>query len=51
MPLMFWLTGASSWYALEFRTGRRYLKERILRLFIPLVFGIIIIVPPQGYLA
>lgn len=51
MPLMFWLAGASSWYALEFRTSGRYLKERMQRLFIPLIFGTIIIVPPQGYLA
>jgi glucans biosynthesis protein C len=51
MPLMFWLAGTSSWYALEFRTGDRYLKERIHRLLVPLIFGIIIIVPPQGYLA
>jgi glucans biosynthesis protein C len=51
MPIMFWLAGSSSWYALEFRTGGRYLKERIQRLLVPLIFGIIIIVPPQGYLA
>lgn len=51
MPLMFWLAGASSWYALDYRTGIEYVKERISRLFVPLVFGIILIVPPQGYLA
>lgn len=51
MPLMFWLAGASSWYALEFRNGLQYVKERLNRLFIPLLFGVFIIVPPQGYLA
>jgi len=51
MPLMFWLAGSSSWHALEFRTGFAYIKERISRLFIPLVFGLAFIVPPQGFLA
>lgn len=51
MPVMFWLAGSSSWYALEFRSGSRYLKERVRRLLIPLIFGVIVIVPPQGYLA
>lgn len=50
MALMFWLAGSSSWYALEIRSGLEYVKERISRLFIPLVFGILFIVPPQGYL-
>lgn len=35
MPLMFWLAGASSWYALESRNGLQYVKERMSRLFIP----------------
>lgn len=51
MPLMFWLAGASSWYALDSRDGLQYLKERMSRLLIPFLFGILIIVPPQGYLA
>jgi len=51
MPLMFWLSGASSWYALQSKNALQYVKERMSRLFIPLLFGILIIVPPQGYLA
>ncbi|MFZ5945812.1 MAG: acyltransferase family protein [Bacillota bacterium] len=51
MPLMFWLAGSASWYALESRTGYDYFKERINRLFVPLVFGLLFIVPPQGYLS
>ncbi|WP_425800766.1 acyltransferase [Desulfitobacterium sp. Sab5] len=51
MPLMFWLAGASSWYALDSRDGLQYVKERMSRLLIPFLFGILIIVPPQGYLA
>jgi glucan biosynthesis protein C len=46
MPLFFLLAGSSVWFAL---TGRQFALERVLRLFIPLIFGILIIVPPQVY--
>ena len=51
MPLLFLLAGLSSRYALEARTGTQYIKERFKRLFIPFLFGLFIIVPPQAYLA
>lgn len=51
MPLLFWLAGSSSWYALKKRTGRQYAGERVSRLLIPLLFGLLVIVPPQGYMA
>ncbi|MBS4201164.1 acyltransferase family protein [Bacillus sp. FJAT-49732] len=51
MPLLFWLAGSASWYALQKRSSSQYLKERYERLFIPLIFGVLIIVPPQGYFA
>ena len=51
MPLLFLLAGSASGYALEFRSGTAYLKERFKRLFIPLVFGVLVIVPPQAYIA
>lgn len=41
----------SSWYALEVRKGNEYLTERFRRLFVPLIFGLLIIVPPQGVIA
>ncbi len=46
MPLFFLLAGASTWFALNKRRPVVYLKERFLRLIVPLVFGTIIIVPP-----
>lgn len=49
MPLFFLLAGVSTWFALDFRSGRQYVKERFIRLFVPLVFGILVIVPPQIY--
>lgn len=51
MPLLFWLAGSSSWYALESRSLNEYVKERFSRLLIPFVFGLLVIVPPQGYYA
>ena len=49
MPLFFLLAGASVWFALSNRTPGGFTKERVLRLFVPLVFSILIIVPPQVY--
>ena len=50
MPLLFLLAGASTWFALGFRSGRQYTKERFIRLLIPFIFGLLVIVPPQSYL-
>lgn len=49
MPLLFLLAGAATWYALDFRSGREYARERLFRLGIPLAFGILAIIPPQIY--
>lgn len=49
MPLLFLLAGASTYFALAKRDGRGYLRERALRLLVPLAFGILVIVPPQGW--
>lgn len=49
MPLFFLLAGASTWFALNKRSTYAYIKERFMRLIIPLIFGIIIIVPPQTF--
>lgn len=49
MPLFFLLAGASTWLALKKRTTVVFVKERFLRLIVPLVFGIIVIVPPQTF--
>jgi len=50
MPLFFILAGASVWYALGNRTPGAFAKERVLRLLVPLIFGMLIVVPPQVYL-
>lgn len=51
MPLLFVLAGISTKYALEKRTAKEYLKERTLRLTVPLVAGILLLNPVQTFLA
>ena len=50
MPLIFLLSGSAAWFALSLRPERSFAKERVKRLFIPLVFGMAVIIPPQVYI-
>ena len=50
MPLLFVLAGASTWFALGFRSSGQYLKERFLRLLIPGIFGMVTLIPMMLYL-
>jgi glucan biosynthesis protein C len=49
MPLFFILAGASVWFSLGKRTPGQFINERVLRLLVPLAFGMLVIVPPQVY--
>ena len=49
MPLLFLLSGAGTWFALSFRSAGEYVQERFKRLFIPFLFGTVVLVPPQVY--
>jgi len=51
MPLLFVIAGAATWLALRRRSGVQYLGERVFRLIVPLLFGLVVLVPPQAYLA
>jgi glucan biosynthesis protein C len=51
MPLLFVVAGAASWLALRRRTAAHYLRERALRLLVPFLFGLVVLVPPQAYVA
>ena len=51
MPLLFVMAGISSYYALQKRTPREYTKERVFKLLIPLIAGILLVVPAQTYIA
>lgn len=39
MPVLFTVASMGSAYALQKRLGGAYLKERVLKLFVPLLFG------------
>ena len=47
MPILFVLAGMSARYALEKRTNREFMMQRIYKLLIPFVSGIIFLVPFQ----
>jgi peptidoglycan/LPS O-acetylase OafA/YrhL len=51
MPLLFALAGIATWYAFGHRSAGVYARERTRRLLVPLLFGIVVIVPPQPFLA
>ena len=47
MPLLFVISGMGIWYSLRSRTMKAFSWERVRRLLVPLVFGVLVIVPPQ----
>ena len=49
MPLFFLISGAATWYALERKTNGRYIADRAARLLVPLIFGMLVMCPPQLY--
>ncbi len=49
LPVLFVISGMGTYYALSRRTGGQFAKERFQRLFLPLVIGMLFIVPPQVY--
>ncbi|MBX3421136.1 MAG: acyltransferase family protein [Pirellulaceae bacterium] len=49
LPILFLISGMGTRMALSSRSPREFLGERTVRLFIPLVFGILVVVPPQVY--
>lgn len=50
MPLFMLLAGVAAWYSLERRTNRAFVRERLTRLLVPLVVGVLVLVPPQVWL-
>jgi len=49
MPLFFLLSGTATWYSLDRRGGIGYIRERITRLVVPLLFGTFAIIPFMVY--
>lgn len=50
LPILFMISGMGTYYALSKRTSGQFALERVKRLFIPLAFGMLLIVPPQVYI-
>lgn len=49
LSLLFFISGVGISFALKSRTVLSFVAERIRRLFIPIVFGMLVVVPPQVY--
>jgi len=51
MPIFFTISGASTYYALGFRSSIQFLKARTVRIMIPLLtVGIFVLSPPQDFI-
>lgn len=50
MPLLFFISGAVAYFMLQKRTAGQFIGLRFKRLFIPLLFGMLLIVPVQVYM-
>ena len=48
MFLIFLVSGAGTWYALRSRK-KAFVMDRIKRLLVPFIFGIVLIIPPQRF--
>ncbi len=51
MPLLFTLAGISSAYALQKRSTKDFAKERTCKLLVPLLVGLLIVIPAQTYIS
>jgi surface polysaccharide O-acyltransferase-like enzyme len=49
LPLLFFISGCGVYFSLRRRSFLEFSSERIRRLFIPVLFGIFVTVPPQIY--
>jgi len=50
MPMLFMISGAATYFALGIRSPAGYIRERLLRLFIPLTFGLATYIPFTIYI-
>lgn len=51
MPLFFMIAGASTVYSLGKRSNTRFIIERVRRLMIPFIIGMLTVIPVNGYYA
>ena len=51
MPLLFYVSGAATYFSLKKRKSGQYIKERFLKLLIPAISGLLLVIPPITYIA
>ncbi|GAB3195831.1 magnesium-transporting ATPase (P-type) [Pontibacter aydingkolensis] len=49
MSLIFLVSGVGVYFALGYRSAGSFAKDRLKRIFIPLLMGMLLVVPPQVY--
>lgn len=49
LAVLFFISGAAVRFAIEKKTLRRFLPDRITRLLVPLAFGMVVVCAPQTY--
>jgi glucan biosynthesis protein C len=49
MPVMMLVAGIAAWHSLERRTAKKFLRERLLRLGVPFLTGLVLVNPSQVY--
>jgi glucans biosynthesis protein C len=50
MPIFFAISGITTLHALGRRSSKEFIRERLMRLGIPLVFGVFVLTPPQVFI-
>jgi glucan biosynthesis protein C len=50
LPMLFLIAGAGAVTLLSFKNRTDFIKQRFMRLMVPLIFAILVIVPPQNYI-
>lgn len=49
LPLLFVISGMGTYYSMQKRSGKQFIRERNIRLLIPFIFGMLFVIPPQVY--
>ncbi len=51
MPILFLVSGVGTYFLLSSKYNHHFVKDRLTRLLVPFLFAVLVIVPPQGYIA
>lgn len=51
MALLFVIAGISCKYSLQIRTNRQFIGERVKKLLVPFLFGLLVLIPMMTYVA